>query len=315
MAEHRTAMVFPGMGPTTFPDLGRFLLINPFATELLKIADRRLGYSVVDRFRDAEGDYSEYAQVAFFTSCLALARWAEQELGVSATVCTGASFGVKPAAVYAGSLSFDEGVWLTARVARCLTEYFATEHRDVVTHSFARTPADRLAEVLAELAARGEWYDISCQVDHDFHLVSVRERALDWLQDRVRALGGLPLYTMRPPMHSALFTGLRRKVEDEILAELDFAPPRLPVVSDSDGSVLESADGVRTLLLDSFVRPVRWPEAVATLRRTGMDTVCVAGPDSLFGRVGVTTGSFAVVSASPRLALTPRRRGAVTPAP
>jgi [acyl-carrier-protein] S-malonyltransferase len=314
MAEHRTAMVFPGMGPTTFAEVGKFLLVNPFARNLVRIADDRLGYSLVDRFRGAGGDYSEYAQVAFFTGCLALAEWAEQELGVRSTVCAAASFGAKPAAVYAGSLSFDEGVWLTARVARCLTEYFAMEHRDVVTHSFARTPAEKLAEVLAELADRGEWYDVSCEVDHDFHLVSVRERSLDWLLGRVRAAGGLPLYGMRPPMHSAAFAGLRRRVEQEVLSELDFAAPRLPVVADSDGFVLDSADGMRASLLDGFVRRVRWPEVVATLRRLGVATVCVAGPDSLFGRVGVTTGNFTVIAADPRLALTPRRRGVVAPA-
>jgi [acyl-carrier-protein] S-malonyltransferase len=314
MAEHATAMVFPGMGPITFENVGRFLTVNPYARRLLKAADDRLGYQVLDRFGAADGDYSEYAQVAFLTSCLALADWAERELGVTATVCAEASFGAKPAAVYAGSLPFADGVWLTAQVARCLTVYFATEHRDVVTHSFARTPSDKLDEVLAELAARGEWHEVSCRLDHDFHMVSVRERTLEWLQGRVRALGGLPLYTMRPPMHAAAFGPLRRKVEQEVLAGLEFAVPRVPVVADSDGSVVDTADGMRTLLLDGFVRTVRWPDVVATLRRLGVDTVCVAGPDSLFGRLGVTTGNFEVVGADPRLALTPRRRGVSAPA-
>ena len=306
-----TAMVFPGMSPTRFADLGKFLLINPYARKLVAAADARLGYSLMDGFRQADGDYSEYAQVGFFVACLALAQWAEEELGVQPDVCAGLSFGEKPAAVYAGSLSFPDAVWLTARLARCLEEYFATEHRDVVTHSFARTPGNGLRDVLGELAARGEWSEISCYVDHDFYMVSLREKNLGWLQERVRPLGGLPLCTMGAPMPSAAFGALRRKAEDEVFAQLTFADPGLPVVADHDGIVLESAGGIRAMLLDSFVRPLRWPDTVTTLRRRGVGTVCFAGPDSQVGRLTVTTGDFEVIPVDPRRALLGRLRGAM----
>ncbi|KJE21280.1 (acyl-carrier-protein) S-malonyltransferase [Frankia torreyi] len=308
-----TAMVFPGMSPSRFADVARFMLLNPYARRLVAAADERLGYSLVDRFEETDGDYSEYAQVAFFVNCLALAQWAEAELGVVPDVCTGPSFGEKPATVRVGSLSFDDGVSMTARLARCLQEYFAVEHRDVVTQSFVRVPEERVREMLDDLTTRGGWNDISCHIDHDFFMVSLRERDLEWLQRAVRALGGLPLYTMRPPMHSAAFGGLRRKAGAEILADVDFADPTLPLVADQDGSVVGDAEGVRTMLLDSFVRPLRWPDVVAGLRRLGVGTVCVAGPDSLFGRVGCTTSNFEVIAVNPMLALQPRR-GADPPA-
>jgi [acyl-carrier-protein] S-malonyltransferase len=301
------------MSPTRFAEVGRFLLINPIARRLVAVADERLGYSLIENFRDAEGDYSESAQVGFMLSCLALAEWACDELGVEPEVCTGPSFGEKPLTAFAGCLPVPDAVWMTARLARCMAEFFATEYRDVVTHSFVRTPGERLDEVLADLAERGEWYEISCYIDRDFYMVSLRERNLEWLQRQIRGLGGLPLYTMRPPMHSSSFGALRRKAQDEVLGDLPFADPRWPVVSDQDGTVMCSGDAVRTMLLDSVVRPLRWPDVVATLKRLGVRTLCVAGPDSMFGRVGCTTGSFAVIAANPRLALQPRRRGAVVP--
>ncbi|WP_329281784.1 ACP S-malonyltransferase [Streptomyces sp. NBC_01451] len=302
------ALVFPGMGPTKFADLGRFLLLNPHARRLVAAADTRLGYPLADRFAEAEGDYSEYAQVAFFVACLALAEWAEAEHGVEPAACAGPSFGEKPAAVRAGSLSFEDGVWLTARLARCLEEYFAVEHRDVVTHSFARVPETRVRELVDELAGRGGWSEISCFIDRDLFMVSLRESELDWLQRSVRSLGGLSLYTMRPPMHASVFDGLRRKAAEEVIGELEFAAPLLPLLADQDGSVVEDGAGVRSMLLDSFVRPLRWPAVVGGLRELGVERVCVAGPDSLFGRVGCTTSAFEVVSATPWLAMQPRRR-------
>lgn len=243
-------------------------------------------------------------------TCVALAEWAEQEYGMSPDYCTGPSFGEKPASVYAGSLTFPDAVWMTAKLAQCLDEFFATEHTDVVTHSFVRTPEEKLRDALTELEGRGEWSDISCYIDHDFYMVSVRERNLDWLKQTVRGMGGLSLYTMRPPLHSRAFGALRRKAEDEVLGGLDFHDPLLPIIADQDGSVLRSGEQVRTMLLDSIVEPLRWPDVVSSLAQLGVRKLWVAGPDTLFGRVRATTSRFEVTTVNPRLALQPRRRGA-----
>ena len=308
-----TAIVFPGMGPSRFQDVAKFMLVNPLARRLVAEADEALGYCLFDRYRDDDADYSEYAQVAFLVTCLAMAQWAEKTHGARPQVCAGPSFGAKAAAVYSGALAFPDAVRMTARMARCEQEYFAGRHTDVVTHSFTRVPAQRLAEVLGELDDRGEWYELSCHIDEDFHMVSLREGSLDWFQRRLRALGGFPLYTMRPPMHCAAFGELRDQVEQEIIGVLDFAEPRIPVIADQDGAVRDTADGVRGMLLDGIVAPVRWPQVVATLQRLGVATLYVAGQDSIFGRVGCTTRSFDVVAVNPRLAMKPQRPASPSP--
>jgi malonyl CoA-acyl carrier protein transacylase len=309
-SEPPTAVVFPGMAPSRFADVSKFMLINPYARKLVAAADKRLGYSLIERFRDAEGDYSHYAQVSFMINCLALAQWAEQELGIEPAYCTGPSFGEKPAAVYSGALEFSDGVWMVAELARCMDEYFATQYSDVVTHSFVRVPQEKLTEMLSELTDGGVWCEISCYIDHDFAMVSLQERNLDWFKKKIRSLGGMSLYTMRPPLHADVFGALRRKAEDEVLGDLPFTDPTLPVIADQDGSVISTGAQVRTMLLDSVVKPLRWPDVVGSLRELGVLRVCVAGPDSLFGRVRCTTEAFEVVAVNTRLALQPRRRGA-----
>ncbi|MFI9024303.1 ACP S-malonyltransferase [Streptomyces sp. NPDC053560] len=306
--EGDAAFVFPGMGPTAFADVAKFMLLNPFARELVGIADETLGYSLVERFREAEGDYSEYAQVAFLVNCLALAKWARATLDAEPAVCLGPSFGNKAAAVYSGALSAEDGIRLTAEFARCLDAYFAAEHAGLVTQSFARVPADRLRELRAELDEQGEWHDLTCTVDHDFHMLTLAGNRIEWLQGRLRALGGLPLYLMRPPMHSPAFEGLRKKAAAEIIDRLTFAEPHTPVVSDHDGALLTTGDAVRNLLLDGCVRRVDWPVALDSLRERGVRRIFVTGQDALFGRVPVATKNFAVTGVDPRLAMRPRRR-------
>ncbi|SOE09518.1 [acyl-carrier-protein] S-malonyltransferase [Streptomyces sp. 2323.1] len=307
-----TAMIFPGMGPTPFADVGKFMVINPFARKLVATADRVLGYSLVDRYRRTEGDYSEYAQVAFMVNSLALAQWAQHTLGVEAELCTGPSFGEKPAAAFCGALDFPDAVRATAGFARLLTDYFSTEFTDLVTHSFVRVPEDQLREVLGELDERGETYEISCYIDDDFFMLTLREHNLAWLSPRLRAMGGMSLYTMRPPMHCSAFGGLRERAEHEVFGPLEFADPTVPVIADQDGALITTGEGVRTMLLDSCVRPMRWPAVVGALCEAGVGTVCVAGQDSLFGRVRRTTDHFEVVPVTSRLALQPRPQPART---
>lgn len=315
-AAGRTAIVFPGMSAQKYADVARFMLTNPIARRLRKEADDALGYSLADEYRDAGEDYAESAQAAFLLNCTALAHWAVREFGIDPVACAGPSFGAKAAACFSGALPFAETVRLTVELARCEQDYFRREHTDVVTQSFVRTPEEGLRELLAEMDARGEWYEVSCHVDRDFFMVSLREPGLDAFNGRLRALGGLPLYAMRPPMHCAAFTPLRERAA-AVLAGYTFADPALPVVRDQDGAAVTTADGVRDMLLDGFVRPVRWPDAVRGLRDLSVTRVCVAGPDNLWGRVPCTVEAFDVVAASPRAALRPRRYppAAAAPAP
>jgi [acyl-carrier-protein] S-malonyltransferase len=301
-----TGLVFPGMGPASYRELGKFLVTDPCARQLRRAADAVLGYPLMDRYRTSGEDYSEYSQIAFLISCLALAEHSGDVLDGDPIACTGPSFGEKTAVAYAGVLPFPETVLMTARLARCEEEYFRTEHQDVITQSVARTPGPALAEILGAMTDRHEWHDISCHVDADFFMVTMRMPSLERFLREIRAAGGLPLYTMRPPMHSAAFGVLRRKAEDEVLGDLPLGDPCLPIIADQDGSVIGTADGVRAMLLDTFIRPVRWPEVVQAMKSFGITKVGICGPDSLFGRVRCTVQNFEVRPINPGMALRPR---------
>ncbi|MET0235081.1 MAG: ACP S-malonyltransferase [Kibdelosporangium sp.] len=303
-----TAMVFPGMGPSRFEDMAKFMLINQFSRKLLAEADKVLGYSLFDAYRDGQGEYNEHAQVAFVVNCLAFAQWAEDTIGVQPDLITGPSFGGRASAAYSGSVSFAEVVWLTSKLAKVMDEYFATEHPDIVTHSFVRTPVPELAKIRDELTEAGQWHEISCYLDHDFYMLSLGSGQVEWLKRRLSSVGGLSLYTMQPPMHASIFAGLRDRVDAEIFSQISWADPVLPVIADQDGTVLHTGEGVRNMLLDGFIRAVRWPDVVATLQRSNVTKLYIAGPDSMFGRVACTTRNFEVVGINPRFVMQPRAR-------
>jgi len=293
------AIVFPGMGPSGFSEVGRFLLTDRYARRRLAEADEALGCSVFDGLREATGDYSEFTQVAFLVNSMAAADRAHDELDIAPQYCTGPSFGQKAAAAYTGALSFADVVRLTVDLARSEQAYFAGEFADAVTHTFLRTPDEALRTILADLDERGEWYDVSGRLDDGFHMLSLREPELPAFKRRISEAGGYSMYSMVPPVHAPSFTGLRRHAEEEILPRYDIRAPQLPVVADQDGTLVDSADRMRTMLLDTLDRPVDWPSVVTTLRDAGVSTAYVTGPDNLFHRLNCTKTAFDVVRVGP----------------
>jgi [acyl-carrier-protein] S-malonyltransferase len=305
-AQGKSAVVFPGMGASDFAAVGKFMVLDRYARARTAAADEALGYSLRERFRASDADYSEQSQVAFLVNSLALADRAEDRLGMRPDFCTGPSFGQKAAAVYAGAMDFPDVVRLTVELARCEREFFRTELSDVVTHTVVRVPDEPFHELLAELGGEGHWLEISGYLDRGFYMVSLREQALERFVQGVRALGGYSMYTMRPPVHATAFRELRLRAE-EIVDRYDIAAPRLPVVADQDGALVESAAAMRTMLLDTFDRPLRWPDVVGTLAGAGVQTVHLTGPDLLFHRLDSTAGAFEVVKVDPKSALRPSR--------
>lgn len=295
------AIVFPAMGPARFADFGRFMVVNAAARERFAVADDVLGYRVFDALREAEDDYAEVAQVASFVASLALVEWSGQQ----GSCCAGVSFGKMAAAAHAGVLPFDDAVRLVAETARCERDYFAERQSDVVTHSFVKVGRKTLDELLAELAAADEWFEISAYLDRDMYMVSLSTQALDGFKKRIGEAGGYSLYTMRPPAHASVFGPLRDRMDQRVLSGYRLRDPALPIVSDQDGSLVETAGQARDWILGGFVRPMRWPGVVDTLVRRGVERITIVGRDRLLRRLRCTVESFATTMVSPESALKP----------
>ena len=286
-----SALVFPALSPVRRNELGTFLTVHPTARRRLAEADAALGHHLADALADApaDDDYAEPVQVAVLTACVALADWAAQQLGATWDYVVGPSFGERAALAHTGALPFADTVRLVDEIARTERRYFATHHRDVVTHSFVRVAEDRLGDLLAGLS----WHEISGRMDTDFHMVSLREAELAGFKDAIGAAGGYSMYTMRPPAHASLFTGVRAEME-RVCAPYPIAAPRVPIVSYLDGSLLTEPAALRTSLLDGFVRPIGWVGTVRALRELGVDKLWVAGPDAMFSRLRGTVEHFDV---------------------
>ena len=303
----RAAVVFPGMGPSKFADVGRFMTVSPFARRRLAEADAALGYSLLEELRSGPDEYSAAQQIAFLVNSVAMADWMEKSLDFRPDVCVGSSFGERAAVAYSGAMPFADVVRLTAELARCELEYFQEEHRDLVSQLVVRTPSERLADVLTAMSENGEWYEISGYFDETVHLVTMHEEHLAAFKARISDRGGYSLTTMRPAAHAGVLAPLRARLREEVLEKFSFTAPEVPIISDQDGSLLSEGAEVGALLDSSTVNPVHWGHIHERLANEGLTTICVAGPDFLIHRLDLLKKNYEVVTASPKDALKPRR--------
>ncbi|SES17438.1 ACP S-malonyltransferase [Lentzea albida] len=303
----RTAVVFPGMGPSSFADVGRFMTVSPFARRRVAQADAALGHSLLDELRSGPDEYNAAHQIGFLVNSVAMADWMEASLGFRPDVCVGSSFGERAAVAYSGALPFEEVVALTAELARCELDYFQREHRDLVSQLVVRTPQERLDDVLATMSADGEWYEVSGYFDPGVHLVTMHEEHLAGFKRKVGDRGGYCLTTMRPAAHAGVLAPLRARLRDEVFPKFSFSAPAIPIVSDQDGSLISDGAEVGALLEASTDSPVHWGHIRDRLVDEGLTRICVAGPDYLIHRLGLLKTDFDVVTAGPKDALKPRR--------
>jgi [acyl-carrier-protein] S-malonyltransferase len=66
-----------------------------------------------------------------------------------------------------------------------------------------------------------------------------------------------------------------------------------------------TAGALRTMMLDTIDRSVRWPDMVATMIELGVDSLIFTGSENLFHRLDCTANNFEVLALNPKNALLP----------
>ncbi|WP_371409291.1 SDR family NAD(P)-dependent oxidoreductase [Micromonospora zamorensis] len=273
----RTAFMFTGQG-AQHPGMGRRLYQRhpTFARAFDEICEQFDG-PLRDIMWDSEAIHETgYAQPALFAVEVALYRLLEQ-YGVRPDYLVGHSIGEVAAAHVAGSLDLADacalvtaraglmqglpagGAMLAARTGEDVLRRYLVDGVDLAAvngpdSSVISGPAERVAEVAARLAADG-----------------VRTRAL----------------TVSHAFHSALMEPILEEFRTAAGA-LKFGEPSIPVVSALTGRP------VTAFTADYWVRqlrePVRFADALATLRELNVTTYLEIGPDAALSPL-VTEGT------------------------
>jgi [acyl-carrier-protein] S-malonyltransferase len=278
------AFVFPGQGSQSV-GMGKDLHDSSVAVRrIFQQADEILRFPLSTLcFDGPAGDLEDTinAQPAILTVSLAYLEalkehWNAQQQTIEPRYVAGHSLGEFSALVAAEALDFSDALRLVRERGRLMKESGECQPGGMA----AVIGLDRavLEQICAESGSDGTVVIANDNCPGQLVISGEQaalERAMELAQQRrARRIVRLDVSIAS---HSPLMEGVAARFS-EVVGRTDLRDPRVPVVANSTGSALMSAEEIRKELTDQMVRPVQWTDSVRRMADAGADTFLEIGP-------------------------------------
>ncbi|NLX95494.1 MAG: ACP S-malonyltransferase [Rhodopirellula sp.] len=278
----RIAFLFPGQGAQAVGMGKRLSESIPAARRLYDRAGEILGYDLAKLCFEGpadELDSTVCSQPALFVTSLAALeslRSESPDVVLSCEAAAGLSLGEYTAMVFAGVMSFEDGLTLVQQRGAAMQEASdATPGGMVGVLGLERVEV----EALCEKARAGEILQVANLLCPGNIVISGTIAACERAAELARSMGAMK--AMPIAVAGAFHTGIMRPADQRLadaLAGVPMQKPRIPVVSNVDATAHDDPDEIRQLLIKQVVEPVRWEDSVRYLVQQGFDQFYEVGP-------------------------------------
>jgi [acyl-carrier-protein] S-malonyltransferase len=272
------AFVFPGQGSQSVGMMAGFDG-HPDIRRTFAEASDVLGqdlWHLVTAGADADLNQTVNTQPVMLTAGIAVWRAWAAAAGPMPALLAGHSLGEYTALVASGALAFGD--------ALPLVRFRAQAMQDAVPAGVGAMAAilgldpQNVAAACAE-AAQGQVVEpVNFNTPEQLVIAGHREavlRAIDAATARGAKRG--VLLPVSAPFHSSLMKPAAERLAGR-LAEVAFAPPRIPVLHNVDVAEKPSPDAIRAALALQAASPVRWVETIQAFAARGVTNVVECGP-------------------------------------
>lgn len=272
-----TAFVFPGQG-SQYVGMGSSIYRKfPQAKRIFDRADEILGFKITDVcFNGPEENLKQtyITQPAIFVHSMAAASVIGERLKPAAAA--GHSLGEYSALVYAGALSFEDGLQLVILRGK-LMQRAGEQSKGTMAAIIGLVP-DVLEKICAESSKDGVVqianYNSPGQIVISGDVACVKE-AMKLSKERGAKL------VKELVVHGAFHSPLMASAKDELKVALDsakFSNARIPVYMNVNAQPVSSIEQIRNLLYLQLTSPVRWEEIIRNMIHDGCDEFIELGP-------------------------------------
>lgn len=275
------AFLFPGQGAQSVGMCRSIVEKYESARRLFEAATSILGYDLAKLCFEGpkeQLDSTVYSQPALFVSSLAaleMLKETKPELVASCVMTAGLSLGEYTALVFAGVMSFEDGLRVVQRRGQAMQE--SADRQPSGMASLLMLDRDKVQEICNQASDLGQ-ISIANFLCPGNLVVSGDQAAVAKAVELADAVGGkaVPL-----PVAGAFHTTIMQPADQNLadaLAGVVMQSPRIPVVSNVDAATHTNPEEIRQLLVRQVINPVRWEDSLRWMLENGITEFTEIGP-------------------------------------
>jgi [acyl-carrier-protein] S-malonyltransferase len=273
----KIAFVFPGQG-SQYVGMGKEIYENfDVARGVFKEASDELGYDLADMSFNGpveELNKTFRTQPCVLTVSIAIHRVLLSK-GMKPSVAAGHSLGEYSAIVAAESLQFRDAVKLTEKRGRFMQEAVpGGKGLMAAIIGLERDKVDRICGSVQSGYASPANYNCPGQIVIAGEKIAVEE-AME-LSKQAGAKRVVQL-SVSVPSHCKLMDEASKRLA-ELLDEVDFKPPVIPLVNNADAVFLITVEDIKASLIRQLNNPLLWEDSIKAIAESGIGTFVEVGP-------------------------------------
>lgn len=277
----KIAFLFPGQGAQHVGMAKTICERFPAAKALFDQANEILGFDLASVCFEGPAerlDTTIISQPALFVSSLAaleMLRAEKPEVVANCAMAAGLSLGEYTALVFAGAMSFEEGLRVVQRRGEAMQRAADANPSGMV--SALLLDREKVGLVRDEAAAAGQIWIANYLCPGNTVLSGEKSACAKAVEAIEKAGGGARPLAVAGAFHTPLMQSACGQL-DEVLRSVQIKAPRIPVLSNVDTKAHDSPERVREILVRQVTQPVLWEDCVRELLAQGCDQFYEVGP-------------------------------------
>ena len=284
----KRAFLFPGQGAQI---VGMGKDIYEKYEEARKVFDEASNISGIDVKKlcfegpEDELNKTENTQIAIMVTSLAILEVLKSKK-IDAKIACGLSLGEYTALVYAGIISFEDGIKLIKKRGYYMGNLIPDSEYEMA--AVIGLDVLKIEEICNELKNQGKFvvpanYNCSSQT-----VVSGEKEAVEEAIEKLKSAGAkrvIPLKTSGP-FHTEKLIEASKAFEKELEnVNFNLDEEKVKVIKNIDGTYYNKNDSIKEILVKHIISPVRFDKAIKLMSDENIDEYIEIGPRKNFNRV------------------------------